>query len=201
MDDGKRYTEYGLLGALAIGLAAGLLAGMAIYAAAYPAFQSSEWAAWVQAVGSIGAVLGAIWISNRNRSEQVAEEKRKSILMQEQVGFEVANLAYDVTQFLVRTSDTDQSKRPRYFVDEAEFNELLERMSWVRRTAKSALDLEDVRTLRSNLVETTALFRINSKWERSIPKEETDSMESGQKECARVSERRSDQRGKYSGLT
>jgi hypothetical protein len=154
-------------------------------------------AAWVQAIGSIGAILGAIWISNRDRKAKIIEAERKDGLVQEQVGFEVANLAYDVTQFLARTSDADQTKRPRYSVDEAEFNELLERMSWVRRTAMDASDLEDTRTLRSNLVETTALFRTNARWDRTIPQSETDHMKEWQEECAQISRRRHDQRGKH----
>lgn len=60
MKEEKRYSEYSLYGFLAIGLIAGVIAGMAIYAAAYPAFQSSAWAAWVQAVGSVGAIGTAI---------------------------------------------------------------------------------------------------------------------------------------------
>lgn len=65
MDEEKRYSEYSLYGFLAIGLAAGLVAGMAIYAAAYPVFQSSEWAAWVQAIGSVSALGIAVWVASR----------------------------------------------------------------------------------------------------------------------------------------
>lgn len=170
--------------------------GIVIFVLNWPK-SSSDWASWIQAIGSIGAILGAIWISNRDRNEQIAEANRKEASLQEQVGFEVANLAYDVTQFLCRTSSADSTKTQRYLVDEAEFNELLERMAWVRRTAIHSIDLEDARTLRSNLVETTALLRVNAEWKRSIPKEETDYMEKWQAECAAISNRRSTERGKH----
>lgn len=39
---------------------------------------SSEVAAWVQAVGSIGAILSAVWISRRS-ADKALKEKRKSI--------------------------------------------------------------------------------------------------------------------------
>ncbi|NGR09352.1 hypothetical protein G5B41_17570 [bacterium SGD-2] len=162
---------------------------------------SGSTAAWVQALGSIGAILGAVWISNRDRTQQISEAEHKDELLQEQVGFEVSNLAYDVLQFLARTSNTDITKRPRYLVDEAEFNELLERMAWVRRVAKNAIDLEDVRNLRENLVETTAILRVNAQWDRSIPEDEQNDMLRWQRECRDISNRRMNERGKHLGLT
>ncbi|MGB5807780.1 hypothetical protein [Castellaniella sp.] len=65
MEEEKRYSECSLYVFLAIGLAAGVIAGMAIYAAAYPAFQSSEWAAWVQAIGSVAAIAVSAWIGKK----------------------------------------------------------------------------------------------------------------------------------------
>jgi hypothetical protein len=98
MDDGKRYTEYGLFGALAIGLAAGLLAGMAIYAAAYPAFQSQEWAAWVQAIGSVGAIAAAIALGQQQHSTGLKLQRAQAQLDRERREREESSEAERVLQ-------------------------------------------------------------------------------------------------------
>jgi len=174
----------------------GIVVGLAVFVLNWPS-TSSEWAAWVQAFGSIGAIVGAVWLSDKERRSYSANLEREEKELDDRVKFEVANLAYDVTHFLVRTSSTDHSKSPRYLVDEAEFNELLGRMSWVRRSAKKYIDLEDVRQLRGNLVEVTAILRANSKWDRSIPEDELRDMERWQRECAEISNRRQVERDRF----
>jgi len=47
---------------LFVGLALGVVGGLAIAGIAYPIYQSEKWAAWVQALGSIGAIVGAVWL-------------------------------------------------------------------------------------------------------------------------------------------
>lgn len=63
-----------MLAALAAGATIGAISGMAIYAFAYPVFQSDEWAAWVQAVGSIAAVASGFYLNYSNqRKEKLIE--------------------------------------------------------------------------------------------------------------------------------
>lgn len=52
----KDFSEEMLITVLCVGVAAGIVAGMAILAFAYPMFQSGNWAAWVQAIGSLIAL-------------------------------------------------------------------------------------------------------------------------------------------------
>lgn len=47
--------------ALFVGLAFGVVAGAAIYASAYPIFQSKNWAEWAQVIAVTAAVFVAIW--------------------------------------------------------------------------------------------------------------------------------------------
>ncbi len=75
-----------MMAALAIGAGLGVIAGMAIYAAAYPVFQSEKWAAWVQAVGSLGAIFSAVALyavgqKARARSAFVAHQKHAEGVM------------------------------------------------------------------------------------------------------------------------
>lgn len=65
MEEEKRFGEEFLLAILLIGVAFGVVAGMAIYASTNPALQSTAWPAWVQAIGSIAAIFMSAWIGNR----------------------------------------------------------------------------------------------------------------------------------------
>ena len=79
MDKQKDDCEARTLLVLAIGVGFGVVIGAAFYAAAFPMFQSEKWAAWVQAIGSIGAILAAIWIASRqtDRERTVARDSAK----------------------------------------------------------------------------------------------------------------------------
>lgn len=54
--------------------------GLVVFVLNWPS-SSGEWAAWVQAVGTIGAVIGAIWVGNRGTqfaaSLQIEKEERE----------------------------------------------------------------------------------------------------------------------------
>ncbi|WP_186251727.1 hypothetical protein [Burkholderia gladioli] len=66
---------------LSLGLFAGAFAVGALVTALvrWPPSQSSDWAAWVQAVGSIGAIVAAIWIQARQRAFDRANERRREL--------------------------------------------------------------------------------------------------------------------------
>tara|TARA_R100000655_G_scaffold108905_1_gene161972 strand:- start:1752 stop:2342 length:591 start_codon:yes stop_codon:yes gene_type:complete len=60
---------------LLVGIAIGVIGGMAIYATAYPVFHSESWAAWVQAAGVVGAVGVAVWVPHNDRLMVAAKER------------------------------------------------------------------------------------------------------------------------------
>lgn len=76
----KEDYEASTLLALAIGTAIGVVIGAAFYAAAYPIFQSENWAVWVQAIGvltGVGVAVGTpIWQQNKKRAEVAEQDKR-----------------------------------------------------------------------------------------------------------------------------
>lgn len=59
-----------LIAVLLAGLVLGIVGGLAIAGIAYPIYQSEKWAAWVQAFGSIGAIVAAIYIMEKGRKHQ-----------------------------------------------------------------------------------------------------------------------------------
>jgi hypothetical protein len=82
MNGEKRHAVYGMCVFLVIGMVIGAIVGIAIYVLAHPAFQSIEGAAWVQAIGSILAVVAAIFISTHQakRTRENQEEIRRAQL-------------------------------------------------------------------------------------------------------------------------
>lgn len=80
----KKEKDCGLLIAVLLaGVALGGVAGVVVLSLFYPVFQSDKWAAWVQAIGSIGAIAAAIYIMNRQVKAQEkmrATEKRMNFL-------------------------------------------------------------------------------------------------------------------------
>lgn len=120
---------------------------------------SSEWASWVQAIGTIGALSAAVGISRNEIRQTEIREKSKDAALRNRVRYEVANLAYDVLGFAYRTANSKKSDDPRYQVGESEFVQLLERMTWVTRYAVDGDCLEAIRDLRELHVETSAIFR------------------------------------------
>lgn len=87
MEKKKCFSEDLLCAVLLFGLVFGIVAGLAIYAIAYPMFQSENWAAWVQAIGAIVALCIAIWIPQQERRLQadkdaLSELRRRFELLQ-----------------------------------------------------------------------------------------------------------------------
>lgn len=78
-----------LIAVLLAGVALGLVAGLGVAGVAYPIYQSDKWAAWVQAFGSIGAILAAMQISRaetqRQKINSINEAKIKLILESESI--------------------------------------------------------------------------------------------------------------------
>lgn len=71
---------------LFVGLALGVVGGLAIAGIAYPIYQSEKWAAWVQAIGSIAAIAGSLWVARSQakadlqrviEAQRLAEESKK----------------------------------------------------------------------------------------------------------------------------
>lgn len=58
---------------------AGIAVGLVVFVLNWPS-TSSEWAAWVQAFGSIGAILGAIYLFDQDKRHQrlINEENKKN---------------------------------------------------------------------------------------------------------------------------
>lgn len=81
----KEVCEARTLVALAVGVGFGVLIGIALLVSFYPMLQSKEWAAWVQAIGSIGAILMTGYVFRRER----AVEKSRTHITEQRIRCEM----------------------------------------------------------------------------------------------------------------
>jgi len=122
-------------------------------------------AAWVQAMGSIVAIAGSaymVWWQvdkqvRRERDDRIKESRERMLLAQR----EVANIAFDATQFLVRhaASVRKSSGVSVPTTDEHEYQDLLHRLSWVRERLALEADIDNAISIRELVVEGTFLLR------------------------------------------
>jgi hypothetical protein len=96
-------------------IAASAVAWFAFRIVPSPEPTSSEWAAWVQAVGSIGAIAGAAWIARRQGVEALERDER-------QRAADVARLADDRLALLTVVSMlvSDACARARELIEQLE---------------------------------------------------------------------------------
>lgn len=81
----KKEKDCGLLIAVLLaGVVFGIVAGAVGLSLLYPAFQSDEWAAWVQAFGSIGAIVAAVIIA-KHQSEKSREMLRDRLTQEKMI--------------------------------------------------------------------------------------------------------------------
>jgi hypothetical protein len=132
----------------------------------WPPAQSSDWAAWVQAVGSIGAIIGAIWIaSEQTRREHVrreSETERASYLLSS----ELAWLSLDVLGFMNQFFGIKSGELYGSIMSDDDIANLLDRIAWCRQRAEHKGQLAMLGDLRGALMATVRFVR---RKETSLP--------------------------------
>lgn len=94
-----------LLGGV-IGVLIGIAIGMALLSYAYPVFQSENWAAWVQAVGSIGAVFSGFALNYYNQTRRSRRSVKGLI-------FGAKSLRKNISKVVAELSHIDANESPR----------------------------------------------------------------------------------------
>lgn len=107
---GKSYSDEFLCAVLLIGLAFGLIGGMAIYAVAYPVFQSKYWWDIATAVGTVGAVIVALWQSRASHAREDARVRKEA-----EVTLVRARLAAQRLRLPLSIASSDLNKLARLF--------------------------------------------------------------------------------------
>lgn len=126
----------------------------------YPANTSEAVAAWVQAVGSVGAIIGAIWIASEQHRREIerrqSEESKASYLLQA----ELAWLSSEVVGFLNQFFAVEVGEAAIFIIHADEVSDLLGRLSWCRQRVEHKGQLAMLGTLRRSLIKTVRVIRI-----------------------------------------
>ncbi len=120
---------------------------------------SSDWASWVQAVGSIAAIIGALWVANnqsRRDIENRAAEKKKFDYL---TSAELSWLSGDVVGFLNQFINIDSKGKFFYMVEDDQVADLLGRINWCRQRASNKGQLAMIGQLRKSLMRTVGIIR------------------------------------------
>lgn len=122
--------------------------------------RSTTLAAWVQAVGSIGAILGAVWLASEQHRQDVARRKDEQDKANYLLSAELAWLSGDVVAFLNEFIDLKPGLAPACVIDGTEVADLLKRMSWCRQRAEHKGQLAMVGELRNSLTRTLRIVKM-----------------------------------------
>lgn len=143
---------------------------------------------WLQAFGTIGAILWTAW--NVQRVEKFDRQRRS-----EQALSEIGNLAYDALHFIARNVDT-MRQRPsetRITFNDTELSELLQRMTAVRQRPLETHDIDDVIALRSDLVDAIELITCHRE-QRELNDSDLQLLEGYQQDMKKILDRRNSNR-------
>ncbi|VVE54132.1 hypothetical protein [Pandoraea terrigena] len=117
----------------------------------------SDWAAWVQAIGSIAAIMGAFAIANdqRKRDRDLRAESEQANAFQYEV--EARWMSSDVLDFLNQFIGCREALPISIKIEDNDVADLLERLAWCRQRARDRDQLEAIGTLRRSLMQTNRL--------------------------------------------
>jgi hypothetical protein len=116
---------------------------------------------WVQAIGSITAILGALWIASDQHRRDVAARAKTDSEFEYVLNAELAWLSNDVLSFLNQFFYIEANGRYAYVISDDEVADLLERLSWCRQRAKHKGQLAMVGTMRRSLLGTARIIRLH----------------------------------------
>lgn len=140
-----------------------VIAGVAGYELIdWGSMHSSDWASWVQAVGSIAAILGAIWVSRdeRRHAKILRDEDRERARVR--LAADVLAIASDSVDFLERAIGAVRNKQPGVVGhNETELTDILERIAAARATDIGKKRWAQLATLRVQLLRGVEILRVS----------------------------------------
>ncbi|WP_155629114.1 hypothetical protein [Burkholderia cepacia] len=124
--------------------------------------KSADLAAWVQAVGSIAAILGAIWVSRdeRRHANMLRDEDRERA--SSRMTADVLAIAADSVDFLERAKGAVRNKEPGVVGhNETELTDILERIAAARAADIGKKRWAQLATLRIQLLRGVEILRVS----------------------------------------
>ncbi|VVD75181.1 hypothetical protein PCO31010_00840 [Pandoraea commovens] len=118
---------------------------------------TSDWAAWVQAIGSIAAILGAFAIANDQRKREVTLRVEAEKANDFRYDVESRWMSSDVLDFLNQFIDCREGLLLSANIEDNDIADMLERLAWCRLRARDREHLGAIGVLRRSLMQTTRL--------------------------------------------
>ncbi|WP_244103816.1 hypothetical protein [Burkholderia ambifaria] len=125
----------------------------------WSSMDKGDWASWVQAVGSIAAIVGALWVASEQHRRDVARLAKENAELEYVLNAEIAWLGLEVLSFLNQFIDIKANARTAVVISDDEVADLLTRLSWCRQRAKHKGQLAMVGTMRRSLIGTARIIR------------------------------------------
>ncbi|WP_186153421.1 hypothetical protein [Burkholderia gladioli] len=124
------------------------------------AYDSTLMASWVQAVGSIAAILGALWIASdqhrRDLRNRKAEQEQFEYLLKEEITW----LSGDVLEFMNQFASIKLGYRFGYVISDDEVSDILRRLTWCRQRAIHKGQLAMIGQMRSCVIDSARIVRM-----------------------------------------
>jgi hypothetical protein len=150
-----------------------LIASTLIMIGSYYDLNKSEWAAWVQAIGSIAAILGAFWISHRQVVAASRDVHSRRVALLDSAAISVASAAKLVEKLRDRLSVglwTNEAVEPMKVE--------IHTMQWTIDNIVVA-DADDARTRGSRHIARSVIHRTEQlvdRWARQVTKEKEEAI-------------------------
>lgn len=125
--------------------------------------RSQTRAGWVQAVGSILAILLAFWIAGeqrRNEEKRLKDDARTTSYL---VQAELAWLSTEITGFLNQFIYAESGSNYAFVIGDDDIADFLQRLSWCRQRVEHKGQLAMIGTLRESLMKTVRVIRMREK--------------------------------------
>ncbi|MBB5462916.1 hypothetical protein [Paraburkholderia sp. Cpub6] len=128
----------------------------------------SDWASWVQAVGAIAAIVGAIWISNSQYRREETRRASEEALANYRLMAELNWLSDEIVGFLNQFADFEPGQNDTFVIADDEVADILTRLTWCRQHVEHKGQLAMLGTLRHSFVETLRLVRVKAKYNSTV---------------------------------
>ncbi|PRX19155.1 hypothetical protein B0G75_13918 [Paraburkholderia sp. BL18I3N2] len=149
-----------VLGVLSGIVAVVVIAGFGATSAGTKPYDTSLMANWMQAIGSIGAIIGAVWVSSEQHRRDVTrrmEEQDKANFL---VSAELAWLSHDIVGFVNQFIYVEAGTTHSFAMHDSDIGDLLDRLSWCRQRAAHKGQLAMVGALRESLTQAIRILKL-----------------------------------------
>ncbi|KWK74113.1 hypothetical protein [Burkholderia ubonensis] len=126
-------------------------------------YKADYMATWMQAIGSIAAILGAIWVSRdeRRHARQLRDEDQQRA--RRRLTTDVLAIAADTVSFLERAQGIQSRKQPgEVGYNETELSDILERIAVARAADSGMKRWSQLSVLRIQLLRGVEILRVTS---------------------------------------